>query len=97
MLAHHTISGCNMRVGDLLGSGTISGIGERAQGSLLEQTSGGKVAFSVGQEQRKFLEDGDTISVRGYCGSGDSKVGFGSCVGRIEPAKPFPQQSLPPS
>ena len=90
MLAHHTISGCNMEVGDLLGSGTISGTEAGSQGSLLEQTDGGKKTFPVDQEQRKFLEDGDTIVIRGKCGFGDQAVGFGECVGRIVSAVPLP-------
>ena len=79
-----------MEVGDLLGSGTISGTKPGSYGSLIEQTQGGKVAFSVGEEQRKFLEDGDTVSIRGTCGSGDETIGFGECVGSIMPAISIP-------
>ena len=79
-----------MEIGDLLGSGTISGTEADSQGSLLEQTDGGKRTFPVDQEQRKFLEDGDTIVIRGKCGPSDKAVGFGECVGRINPAIPYP-------
>jgi fumarylacetoacetase len=87
MLAHHSISGCPMRAGDLLGSGTISGTEPGTQGSLLEQIQGGKVALKLNAgEERKFLEDGDTITIRGVSGDDeDALVGFGSCVGRIDP------------
>ena len=89
MLAHHTVSGCSMEVGDLIGSGTISGTGRNGQGSLLEQTNGGKDMVTVGHEQRKFLEDGDTIVLRGFCRSETKSLGFGECTGRIDMAKPL--------
>lgn len=67
MIAHHTITGCNLRLGDLLGSGTISGSDDGTEGSLLEQTHGGKESFKLrgSDEERKFLEDGDTVILRG--------------------------------
>ncbi|CAG7562617.1 unnamed protein product [Fusarium equiseti] len=88
MLAHHSISGCNMRTGDLLGSGTISGLEPGTQGSLLEQTQGGKVLVQLeGGEERKFVQDGDTITITGWAGdSEDGIVGFGECSGTILPA-----------
>ncbi|KAM0332010.1 hypothetical protein ACHAQA_002276 [Verticillium albo-atrum] len=88
MLAHHTISGCNLRSGDLLGSGTISGADGETHGSLLEQTQGGKVPIKLeGGEERKFVEDGDTITITGWAGTGDGElVGFGECAGQILPA-----------
>lgn len=89
MLAHHSISGCPMRVGDLLASGTISGSENGTHGSLLEMCQGGKVNIELnGGVQRKFLEDGDTVTIRGWSGRDDEMglVGFGECVGRIEPA-----------
>lgn len=88
MIAHHTITGCNLNVGDLLGSGTISGPEKGTQGSLLEATSGGKVPVELpGAESRVFLEDGDTIRIVGWAGDEDSGyVGFGDCVGKILPA-----------
>ncbi|CAK1355560.1 Fumarylacetoacetase [Cercospora beticola] len=88
MLAHHTIGGCPFNVGDLMGSGTISGTTKEEKGALLEQTENGKEDVKlVGGETRKFLEDGDTVSLTGHCGSENGAiVGFGQCIGRIEPA-----------
>jgi fumarylacetoacetase len=88
MLAHHSVSGCPMRPGDLLGSGTISGTEPRTQGSMLEQIQGGKVTIKLeGGEERKFLEDGDTVTIRGWAGSRGALVGFGECSGLILPAR----------
>jgi fumarylacetoacetase len=77
-----------MRTGDLLGSGTISGTEPGTQGSLLEQIQGGKVPLQLTNgEERKFLEDGDTVTITGWAGSDDSVlVGFGTCTGTINPA-----------
>ncbi|KAF2222939.1 fumarylacetoacetase [Elsinoe ampelina] len=87
MLAHHSIGGCPMNTGDLLGSGTISGVETSARGSLLEQTDNGKKPISVDGEERKFLEDGDSINIRGVCGTEENGlVGFGDCEGTILPA-----------
>ncbi|KAK2761786.1 hypothetical protein FQN54_001614 [Arachnomyces sp. PD_36] len=87
MLAHHSITGCNMNTGDLLGSGTISGKEASTLGSMLEQTNGGKVPIKLSDgSERFFLEDGDEVVLRGMCGSEGSYVGFGDCVGKIEPA-----------
>ncbi|KAJ9293908.1 hypothetical protein DTO271G3_7284 [Paecilomyces variotii] len=87
MLAHHTITGCNMNPGDLLGSGTISGTEPRTQGSLLEQTNGGKQPIKLADGSgRIFLQDGDEVTLRGICGEEGSYVGFGDCVGTILPA-----------
>lgn len=88
MLSHHTITGCPMSNGDLLGSGTISGKEPTARGSLLEQNENGKVSIKLdGGEERVFLEDGDEITLRGWCGEDGNLVGFGNCTGVIEPAK----------
>ncbi|KAK4155607.1 hypothetical protein C8A00DRAFT_31556 [Chaetomidium leptoderma] len=85
MIAHHTLGGCPMRTGDLLGSGTISGpggVGER--GSLLEMTENGKKEVLLyGMDVRTFLKDGDTVTLRGFCGAEGARVGFGECRGRI--------------
>ncbi|KAH8705055.1 fumarylacetoacetate hydrolase FahA [Talaromyces proteolyticus] len=92
MLAHHTITGCNLRTGDLLGSGTISGKEPGSQGSLLEHTNGGKepITLADGTTKRTFLEDGDEVTLRAVAGSVDGAyVGFGECVGRIERAVEF--------
>jgi fumarylacetoacetase len=88
MLAHHTIGGCPMKTGDLLGSGTISGKENDSLGSLMEMTEGGKKEVVLnGGEKRSFLEDGDAAVLSGVCvGEEGSYVGFGECVGRIEPA-----------
>ena len=78
-----------MQVGDLLGSGTISGTTPDSFGSLLEQNESGKKKIRLsGGEERTFLEDGDTIFLRGSATDNDGNVvGFGDCVGRIEPAR----------
>ena len=88
MLSHHTIGGCPFNVGDLMGSGTISGESNSERGSLLEQNENGKTDVILeGGERRKFLEDGDTVTIAGVCGSEDGAlVGFGECTGRIESA-----------
>ena len=77
-----------MRVGDLLGSGTISGTEKGTEGSLLEQSQGGKVSMKLADgEERKFLEDHDIVTIRGWSKDDEGVlVGFGECVGRIEPA-----------
>lgn len=88
MLAHHASSGCNLRPGDLLASGTVSGADRRARGCLLELTSRGKdpVTLPTG-EQRTFLEDGDEVILRGFCErEGFRRIGLGSCRGTILPA-----------
>jgi fumarylacetoacetase len=87
MLTHHTITGCNMSTGDLLGSGTISGTESGSEGSLLEQTAGGKTKVTLHDGiERTFLEDGDEVTLRGLCGEEGNYVGFGECVGKILPA-----------
>jgi fumarylacetoacetase len=85
MLAHHTITGCPMRVGDLLGSGTISGLTNDSLGCLLEQTLNGKDPINIEDgEQRTWLEDGDSVTLRGYAGNAESgRVGFGDCCGQL--------------
>jgi fumarylacetoacetase len=91
MIAHHTIGGCPLEVGDLLGSGTISGTEQGTLGSFLESSFGGMQSVQLSDSiHRKFLEDGDTITIRGWCGKDSSSlVGFGDCVGTIEPALQF--------
>ena len=88
MLVHHTVGGCPFNVGDLMGSGTISGESKGERGSLLEQNENGKADIELdGGETRKFLEDGDTVILSGVCrGEDGALVGFGDCTGRIEPA-----------
>lgn len=90
MIAHHTITGCNLSVGDLLGSGTISGTEKGSQGSLIEATEGGKNPLQLsGSEKRVWLEDGDTVKIIGWAEDADGdRIGFGDCVGQILPALP---------
>lgn len=84
MLAHHTLGGCPMRTGDLLGSGTISGPTPKECGSLLELSEGGEKDIMVaGMDVRRFLKDGDAVVLRGAAGKKGGKVGFGDCSGRI--------------
>jgi fumarylacetoacetase len=86
MLAHHTITGCNMRTGDLLGSGTISGEAGGEAGCLLEATKGGKEPVVLGAEERTWLKDGDEVVITGFCGQGETRVGWGGCKGVVLPA-----------
>jgi len=87
MLAHHTVGGCPFKVGDLMGSGTISGEGHGEKGCLLEQTEGGKIAIEhTGGERRRLPEDGDTVAITGFCGEEGAMVGFGECSGTIQAA-----------
>ncbi len=92
MIAHHTLGGCPLRTGDLLGSGTISGPGGAGErGSLLEMTENGKKeVLLAGMDARTFLKDGDTVTLRGFCGPEGGRVGFGECRGRIYSAVPRP-------
>lgn len=76
-IAHHTVNGCNLQVGDLLGTGTISGKDKNSFGSLLELTWNGKETINVGTEERTFLQDGDTTVLRAVCKKGDLQIGFG--------------------
>lgn len=86
-LAHHTSSGCPMRVGDLLGSGTISGAEKESRGSLLELSWGGKEPLKLdGGETRSFIEDGDTITLEGAAQGDGYLIGFGQCTGCVLPA-----------
>jgi len=88
-LAHHAISGCRMRTGDLLGSGTISGPEKHEFGSLLELSWGGKEPLMLESgETRSFLEDGDTVTLWGWAASKDYRIGFGDCSGKVLPALP---------
>jgi fumarylacetoacetase len=84
-LAHHTVTGCNLRPGDLLASGTISGPTPDARGSLLELAWRGEEPLElVSGEQRKFLQDGDTVVLSGWCQGDGYRVGFGEARGRVE-------------
>jgi fumarylacetoacetase len=85
LVAHHTSNGCNLRPGDLFGSGTQSGADPGQGGSLMELTQGGKQAITLpGGETRTFLEDGDTVILRAHCErAGHRRIGFGECAGTV--------------
>ena len=87
MLAHHTVGGCNLRAGDLLASGTVSGPTADSYGSLLELTWRGERPLTLpGGETRAFLEDGDTITLTAWAQGDGYRIGFGEAVGRVLPA-----------
>jgi fumarylacetoacetase len=90
-LCHHTTSGCAMRTGDLLGSGTISGPTKDSRGALLELSWGGKepIALETGGT-RSFLEDGDRLTLRGAAMGAGYRIGFGDCSGTLRPAPALP-------
>jgi len=86
-LVHHTVSGCNMRPGDMLASGTISGDHEGSFGSMLELSwKGTKTIELTDGSTRKFLEDGDEVIIRAVCEGDGFRIGFGECAGRVLPA-----------
>uniref|UniRef100_M4B5L4 Fumarylacetoacetase n=1 Tax=Hyaloperonospora arabidopsidis (strain Emoy2) TaxID=559515 RepID=M4B5L4_HYAAE len=89
-LVHHTVTGCNMQPGDLLGSGTISGSTDESMGSMLELSWQGTREVALGDSglTRKFLQDGDTVAITGFCQGHGYRIGFGSCEGKILPAHP---------
>lgn len=90
-LCHHTTSGCAMRVGDLLGSGTISGPTAGSRGSLLELSWGGTEPITLDDgERRSFLQDGDRLTLRGAAKGAGYRIGFGDCTGQILPAIALP-------
>ena len=90
-LAHHTTSGCPMEVGDMLGSGTISGTTRQSRGSLLELSWGGKAPIGLdGGGTRSFIEDNDTIVFRGAARGDGYLIGFGECAGKLLPAHADP-------
>lgn len=86
-LAHHTVSGCNLSTGDLLASGTISGPDKKSMGSMLEISWRGTEPVTLpGGQQRKFLHDGDTVTMTAWCQGDGYRVGFGEVTGKILPA-----------
>ncbi|PRP78741.1 fumarylacetoacetate hydrolase (fumarylacetoacetase) [Planoprotostelium fungivorum] len=87
-LVHHTSGGCNLRSGDLLASGTISGPTPDSYGSLTEKTWGGRDSWKVEEvnEERKYLLDGDTVIIEGHCQGEGYRIGFGKCAGKVVPA-----------
>jgi fumarylacetoacetase len=85
LVAQQTVNGCNINTGDVLATGTVSGKNDGEHGCLLELTKGGKVEFTLsGGQKRTYLRDGDGVRITGYAGNG---VGFGECVGLINPAR----------
>jgi len=90
-LCHHAIGGCAMNVGDLLGSGTISGPTKTEYGSLMEMSWAGREPFTLDTgETRTFIEDGDTLTLRGAAKGDGFVIGFGDCTGKILPAVQWP-------
>jgi fumarylacetoacetase len=89
MVAHHTINGCNLQPGDLFGSGTLSGPTLDQAGALIELTQGGRNPLQLPDgETRTWLEDGDTVVLRGWCEKpGAARIGFGECAGTVLPAR----------
>lgn len=83
-LAHHATSGCPMNAGDLLGSGTISGSTKDSRGSLLELSWGGKEPLTLDTgEERSFIADGDTLTLKGAAKGDGYTIGFGDCTGTV--------------
>ena len=99
-LAHHSVTGCAMRPGDLLASGTISGRGRESFGSMLELSWRGTRPVELGDgSTRTFLQDGDEVVMRGWCETRSGlggRVGFGECSARVLPADPYPYESTGP-
>ena len=89
LVSHHTVNGCNLQPGDLLGSGTLSGPTPEQGGSLLELSMGGKQKITLPNgEQRTFLEDGDTVTLRGHCARpGAARIGLGEVSGTLTAAR----------
>jgi fumarylacetoacetase len=86
-LAHHTSNGCNVRVGDLMASGTISGPDQNSLGSMLEISSGGKTPLTLPNgAKRSFIENGDTVTMRGWAEKDGKRIGFGEVYNQVESA-----------
>ena len=87
MVAHHTVNGCNLRPGDLFGTGTLSGPTLDQAGAMIELTTGGKNPVSLPDgETRAWIEDGDAVEIRGWCEKpGAARIGFGECIGIVLP------------
>lgn len=85
MIAHHAVGGCNLRPGDLIGTGTQSGPEPSEAAALIELTQGGKLPVTLPNgDTRTFLEDGDTVSLRAWCSKpGQPRIGFGECAGTV--------------
>ncbi|MBX2858222.1 MAG: fumarylacetoacetase [Cellvibrionaceae bacterium] len=96
LVAHHSVNGCNLRPGDLFGSGTQSGPNPQQAGSMLELSRGGKQALRLRNgESRTFIEDGDTVILRGACQrQGAARIGFGEVTSTVLPAKTLQSKTL---
>jgi len=87
-LAHHTVNGCNVNVGDMMGSGTISGPQPHEYGSMMELSWKGTKPLTLNDgTERKFINDNDTVILRGYCQNEHVRIGFGECKAKLLPAK----------
>jgi fumarylacetoacetase len=89
LVAHHTVNGCNLQSGDLFGTGTLPGPSSDQGGSLLELSQAGQRPLRLSNgETRTFLEDGDSVTLRGQCErAGFRRIGFGQCAGTVLPAR----------
>jgi len=89
LVTHHTVGGCNLQAGDLLGTGTLSGPTVNEAGALVELTAGGKQPVTLaGGETRSFLEDGDSVTLSAHCvAPGHVRIGFGVCEGTVLAAR----------
>ena len=86
-LAHHTINGCPVKSGDMMGSGTISGPTPDSYGSMLELSWRGEKPIKLNDgSERKFINDNDTVTLKGYCKNENVRIGFGECSTKILPA-----------
>ena len=86
-IVHHTTTGCNLRTGDMLASGTISGPEKNSRGSMLELTWGWSEPLKLSNgEERLALEDGDTVMLKGWCQGDNYRIGFGECTGKLLPS-----------
>ena len=86
-IVHHTTTGCNLRTGDMLASGTISGPEKNSRGSMLELTWGWSEPLKLSNgEERLALEDGDTVMLKGWCQGDNYRIGFGKCTGKLLPS-----------
>jgi len=86
-IAHHTTTGCNLRTGDMLASGTISGPEKDSRGSMLELTWGWSEPVKLSnREERIALEDGDSVLLKGWCQGKGYRIGFGNCTGKLLPS-----------
>ena len=87
-LAHHSVNGCNIKAGDCMGSGTISGPKESEFGSMLELSwKGSKTILMKDGTERKFINDNDTVIMRGFAEKDGIRIGFGEVAAKVLPAK----------